>query len=622
VPSTKYRGKYISSNVIMSGKADAEMEVPVAIEWKCHGALDSDVCAACRKKDKEEGMWTLTRDNLEDVVRIVDVASEAIKKRNMHTVCGIPTKCPNGTIKPIAFEQVQKCIFTPDVESESAEDFHEATAHAYVIGKSLEDGQRYRAYFKRFAHEDQQQRIVLGVDRTDQSDNPINSFVMKPEIMEQLKVFQGNPFDVMEDRAERVKDIRKEFSPKEVIWATDLMYHSPISFRFEESQTRGYPEIIIAGESRTGKTKTARELQKFYGIGNILYGKTASEVGLMGGAHQSNGRWMLEWGSIPMNHKGLLIIDEVSGLGKEKISKLTAVRSEGYVDIKKIVKGKAPAQTRLLWISNPNRNGQSKNVHDYNDGVRLLMDLIGSDEDVARFDLAMITTRQPTVRYRKEDIELFAHDRQVYRNLIYWCWTRTVDQVIFDDYVEDYIWQRSDVLNEKYDCEGVKLFGVELRFKLARLAAAVAGCCFSTNSTGDLLVIKKEHVDWAESFLVQCYDNDTFNIQRYVLQQRRYNEVDQNAINRAHALCEKNPAMAKALINNDSFSLYDLQAVSGLENDEAKKYVHALIGLDFIKSNESNRYESTLRFRKAVKIYNQTVDEHRMRSLNEKGGFI
>jgi 5S rRNA maturation endonuclease (ribonuclease M5) len=620
----KWRGKYISSNVVMAGKQDYTMEAPCVVEWECYGENpESATCNSCRKRKGEKGQWTLTKDNLEDIVEIVDVEAGK-KKSNIRRLCGIPSKCPGSRITPTAFVKVQKVLLTPDVASESLDNFQQTQVQGYVIGHELTDGQRYRVYYRRFAHEEQHQRIMLAIDKSDQSDNPINTFKMTPEIYEQLKVFQGHPKDVMEDRAERVKDIRKEFSPKEVIWITDLMYHTPLEIIFDGAKKRGYLEAIIPGESRTGKTTTARDMMRYYGVGNLMYCKGASEAGLMGGAEQVGGRWMISWGAIPMNHKSLLILDEVSGLGPEKIARLTAVRSEGFVDIKKIVKGKAPAQTRLLWISNPARDGKSRKVSDYNDGVALLMDLIGSDEDVARFDLCYIVTKQKTVRYSEKDITLKAYEPQVYRNLIYWCWTRKAEQVKFDDNVEDYIWVRSEELNDEFDCEGVKLFGVELRFKIARIATAVAGCCFSTDD-GETLLVRKEHVDWAIDFMLHCYDNDVFNIRRYVRMQRRYNEADARAIAMATKLCDNAPALVKAILYTDSFTLAELQNMSGISDREQwGKIAQTLSMYDFIKSSGSNgRYNATVRFKKAVKAYNQTIDEKRLRSLEEReGGFL
>ena len=65
--------------------------------------------------------------------------------------------------------------------------------------------------------------------------------------------------------------------------------------------------------------------------------------------------------------------------------------------------------------------------------------------------------------------------------------------------------------------------------------------------------------------------------------------------------------------------------MSGISDKEQwGKIAQTLSMYDFIKSSGSNgRYNATVRFKKAVKAYNQTIDEKRLRSLEEReGGFL
>jgi hypothetical protein len=617
----KYAGKRVSARVLLSGKYDSPMQTPTAIEWECDNPnlmSERSPCMTCPFANKK-GWWTM-EENLRDVMELVDV-NEAQQEKAINKFIGLPQKCPgvHKTIK--ARKPVYKVVFTPDVPSEESEEYRAVEQYAYTLGLNLQDGERYRAFFKPYAHPLDGQRVFMIVDRVEESDNAINAFEMTDEIAESLKVFQGNPFDIMTQRAEQHHNFTKVFKPNPMIAnAVDLMYHSPLRFKFNGREMKGYPEILIVGESRTGKTETALMFQRYVGIGNFMALKGATTAGILGGADKlTTGGFKINWGTVPRNHKGLVVLDELSGMSREVMASLTAMRSERMATVHKIAKGKAPAETRLMWCSNPrvNANGQSVNIKDYPTGVHVMLDLIGSDEDIARFDVCMLIVKEsdsspldvPTVK---------AHEPDVYANLIKWVWTRTSEQVLFEKGVEEYIIQVANELNEKYDTD-IKLFGAEAWKKVARVATACAGATFSCSSDYNNIIVTKDHVDWASRFLVSNYNNNVFRLGDYVTERRSYNETNEAVNTIVAGICRSNPMVVKTLLNSVSpVPTGNLMAVSGLERNSFNEVVNRLSSNFLITVNASGLM-ATRRLRLAVDAYRADYKNTKLIPLSQEG---
>src|SRR5690606_33510655 len=130
-------------------------------------------------------------------------------------------------------QPVQKVILSPDVETEDElSGYKGVEQYAYTVGTELEDGQRYRAFFKRYPHPLQNQFLVAIVDRVEESDSEINRFKITPEVVKELEQFQGNPYDVMKKRYENAKQVVGAFANEMVTYTVDIVFHSVLDFKF------------------------------------------------------------------------------------------------------------------------------------------------------------------------------------------------------------------------------------------------------------------------------------------------------------------------------------------------------------------------------------------------------
>lgn len=606
VKQSKYSDKYISSRVMQMGHFELPLvDIPSHMEWRCLGETDAEVCSRCPFSVKNQsGTWSLESDNLGDVLKLVEV-TDIQKEKAKRSLCNIPEKCPNSRISVTSKKHAEKVILAPDVETESElSGFKQAELHAFIIDGDTEDGNKYRMFFKRVPHP-KDQSIILIVDKVEDSDNAINSFKVTESFMNAMKVWQGNPYDVMKRRYELLgKPAVGKYLPESIFYASEIIYHSVLDMKFLGSYMKGHPEGLIVGASRTGKSEVGLVMSQFYGLGNMTECKNASTAGLIGGVEKSsNGTYRISWGEIPRNHKGMLFLDEISGLHPEVFKNLTGLRSQRIATIAKITKGKAPAKTRLLWVGNPktSENGRSRSLYDYASGVDVCLDLFPADEDISRFDFIVLVPEPDDYISPLNDDGTLPEAKQLpdeLKQLIRWAWSRNKDQVKFDTYVEKYIETVAIELNKDFG-SSVKIIGIEGTKKIARIAASVAGACYSTDDTGELVVVKKEHVDWVRDWLISLYDTDIFRLKQFVKQERKFSTTNDEVNLQVAGIAKKYPMIVKILLEQQEVPHYNLQAAGGIAGDEYRHLTTTMFSNGLVTPT-SKGMASTRRLRLAI----------------------
>lgn len=302
-----------------------------------------------------------------------------------------------------------------------------------------------------------------------------------------------------------------------------LTWISPLLFNFhKEGQQRGWLNSLVLGDTQTGKSEIAKKLQQLFAAGVFISSENCSFVGLVGGTVKgSSGNFMLRWGKIPLYNEQLVVLEELSGLTCEEISKMSDVRSSGIARIDKAgLVGETNARTRLLCISNVRR--KESNLGDYNSGVKAVQELIGQSEDISRFDLILTTTdrevsneiinrdrsQESCLPYSEDEIALW-------RKLIIFIWKLKPEQINFTD--EAYI----ACLNTTIELAKIYHASVPIfkagsgRLKLARIACAIAALTFSWDKNLGKLVVTKNHVHAATILLKQFWNKPSLGYGKY-----------------------------------------------------------------------------------------------------------
>jgi hypothetical protein len=277
----------------------------------------------------------------------------------------------------------------------------------FAIGHNIAPNRKYMMEGHPYKHPDDQ-RIVFVSDSLVPAQNDIDQFKMTPELYRQLLIFQPhsssdagkpptNPMDVsVETVKAKLEHIHADLEANvhqiggrfDLACAVDLAYHSVIRFPFlGQVLQKGWFELLILGDSGSGKTTSVERIMRHYGLGELVAGEGAKRTGLVWNAQQLNGQWTLFWGKIPQNDKRLLVIDEFAGMDQEEIGKMTQLRSTGIASGQGVgANYETNARTRLVLLTNP-RNGRS--LAEFNYGIEAIRDLFDEHQDLRRTDLAV-----------------------------------------------------------------------------------------------------------------------------------------------------------------------------------------------------------------------------------------
>lgn len=390
--------------------------------------------------------------------------------------------------------------------------------------------------------------------------------------------------------------VTKIYGRPELHAAIDLTFHSALSFSFGGQQVdRGWLELLVVGDTRTGKSETAIKLSRHYGAGELVSCEAASFAGIVGGLQQYGSKeWSVTWGAIPINDRRLVILDEIGGMHQEEIAAMSSVRSSGTAELTKIQSERTYARTRLIWLGNP-RNGR---MSDYTYGVQAIRPLIGNDEDIARFDLAMsvVADEVPaqainTVR----SVGSMPYSDEACNKLLRWAWSRKANDIVWVEGAQEEVLAAANELGRKFIEDPPLVQAANIRVKIARLSVALAIRLFSSDENFERVLVRKEHVRDAVRFLERIYSMKNFGYaerSQEIIHDRREAEDHRAYIER---YLEDNPALAKFLRSTGSFRRPDLEEIMHIGREEANHIIATLWDRRMVRKDKGDiKVEPTL----------------------------
>ena len=596
--------KTLRANVQVIATNEASYVLPTSIEG-------TKFAAPSREQDTmvkdEKRYWYLTEKNAKDILHLIDNKfTEAKINSNIRSLLRIPDKESSIKLTRLTKESVFKCSVT-DLFEVSTDDSVSIEYNAYVIGKKLDSGKKYRIRFKLVPHPYDGQRLTMLIFDVEEANDSVTNFQLTPENIANLKVIQNIPGSLEEkidDLTNKARGLTKFNTDATLIQTIDFSYNTVLEFNFKNfKNVRGYLDTILITESRVGKSSTAEALQKTYQLGvfTSLAGSSATVAGIIGGSNKTaGGAFQTRAGLIPQNHKGLIIFEELAKCNAQMLKELTDVKSSQRARITRVNASlDLPASVRMISLTNPRaaHTGAPRPITSYPNGIEILTDLIGTAEDIARFDLMVVQA------FRGTSMDPFWEmpeplPNEVYQTRVRWVWSRKKENVIFEEGLENYIIQQCNQLNQTYDSH-IKIFGTEAWKKVSRLAIAVAGYTVSTDASYENIIIKKEHVDYAIDFFTRIYDNETFRLKEYVENERRYETVDEDGIRALEQMYLTFPALLVQLEGSSSSTRAELMAATGLAQDQFAQQLNVLVQQSFIRF-QGQLIHPTLRFRKSM----------------------
>jgi hypothetical protein len=364
-----------------------------------------------------------------------------------------------------------------------------------------------------------------------------------------------------------------------------LTYCSVTEIPWQGGIIKGWLDTMCIGDTRTGKSQMAQRFVKAVGMGGYINGENARRTGVIGGVQRFGDSWVVTWGAIPMNDRGLLMIDEASGLEVDDIKDLSSTRSSGAVTLNKIVKGEARARTRLLWFSNP-RSG--RNLSDfYWKGFGAFQEFIPVMEDQARFDLVLSAAREDIDVLNGIDVESHLN-LGPWRALFSLAWGIRADDIRMTKDVKLKVRAVAKELNDELG-GGPLVVGVAVHEKILRLSCAFAVACGAYDTTRGVLEVEEKHVVFAKEFLEWTLNKTSLGYGDYIREFKRAQAKRADNMNFVRTLIAVHPAI-KALLTATSFKGYQFQEILGIDKNDSSKIMSDLITRGLLRPGSGASY--------------------------------
>lgn len=413
--------------------------------------------------------------------------------------------------------------------------------------------------------------------------------VAKPDLDNSMLEYFRNKGKAAKSAQELIAGYYEEWMPElaiegrsDLFGAILLTYCSVTEIPWQNGMIKGWLDMMCIGDTRTGKSQMAQRFVKAVGLGGYINGENARRTGVIGGVQRFGDSWVVTWGAIPMNDRGLLIIDEASGLEVDDIKDLSSTRSSGAVTLNKIVKGEARARTRLIWLSNP-RSG--RNLSDfYWKGYGAFQEFIPVAEDQARFDLVLTAAREDIDILEGVDV-LSNVDLNRWRALFSLAWSISAEDIKLSTEVKLTIRDVAKQISAELG-GGALVVGVAVHEKLLRLSCAFAVLCGAYDG---VLKVDPGHVFFAYQFLTSTLNKPSLGYGDYVREFRRAQAKRLENIQFVRTLIAVHPAI-KALLTATSFRGYQFQEILGIDRNDSSKIMSDLITRGLLRPSSGANY--------------------------------
>lgn len=608
--SVSLHGARASSNVkkrlCFSGVITAMDKTPFVVpsEVKILCERDQPNCGICPVYAENEVDVTMSISTTSDaVLDLVDTPKSKLQD-GVRNALGIP-RCKSVRFQVISHAQVHDVRLSPQL-SISSENTKNVVQPAFVLGEEVDLNTPYEFLGVLYPHPANQQATLV-IDSAEETEDSLDTFAPSEEMLTKLEYFRPVKWTTAALRqrlnqiyADHEANVTRILCRRELHLAVDLAYHSVMMFSFDDRDVTGWVNVLVLGDSSQGKTETTSRLMEHYRLGERTDCKNASVAGLLGGLQQLGNKWFVSWGIIPQHDRRLVILEEVKGAHPTVLSKLTDMRSSGIAEIPKIERRRAHARTRLVFLSNP-RSGRK--VSSYGFGVEAVRELMGSLEDVRRFDLTLVLAEEQIdadrIARRPNLTALCSSD--LCRSLVLFAWTRKKNQVTMQKDALEKITQGAKILCDKFS-ESIPIVDKgTTKLKVARLAVALAARTFSTDDLKQSIIVRTCHVDFVISYLDKLYSNKFFGYAEFSEMQRSANTVkDPNEVKRRIRQQKFPRDFAQNLLRAEEICRDDFQDWCELDQDMSRSTMSFFVRKHCL-FRDGNTYHKTTDFIRVLK---------------------
>lgn len=597
--AAKNVGKRIQINSILSSIDTAPFVIPKNVYASCDRS--QKVCSVCGiLKNKDNELYDLNCES-SNLLELVHSRKHSHREALMESL-NIPKKCPVVEFHTNNFHNYEDARISPQLEitDRATDRFLQPSLILSDDTNKLELNESYELTGRNWPHPHTQQSTLV-LSSYKQTTDALSNYKLTDEYKQRLKCFQPeneewdvNTISIRLDGlySDLSSNVTRIFSRSHLHLAVDLVYHSPLFLNFDNQKIKGWLECLILGDSAQGKSEVSSKLKEFYGLGEKVESKNASVAGLLGGLQKTGDRWFVTWGLFPNQDKRLVILEELKGMPVEVFAKLTDMRSSGLAEIPKIEKRRTHARTRMIAISNT-RSGRELASYVY--GIKAIEELIGSIEDVRRFDFSLILSNKEVSQElinipfaQREQIE-HRYTSDLCRNLILWAWTT---DCFFEPNAESEIYSAANRLSDTFHDSIPLIDKGSTRHKIGRLAAALAARTFSHTKDYEILV-RKCHVEYVVKFLNEIYSSEAFGYNRYtesIIESGKLH--DEKLIVHKFKESDDPKEFCRKLLHANSIDQVDVSDFFGCDRENANNLVGLLVRKNAMKRVSGRYYKN------------------------------
>lgn len=585
--SEAMQNETLEMTVSVAGKQQEPYTAPKIVEANCDMSKGK-VCDLCPVSAKNGSKIVEIRQDDEQLFRFLDSAEER-RNKLMKEVTG--ARCSDRVEFTVSENyHVEELLVQPSIDDRQdgesqtpikrtifSVSTHKSNVNEKrrIVGKNVADPKTGKLKFMAW----QSEPIDLDIDKFTLSDDDVISLKALYQPKEGQTPLEKS-FEIANDLAQNVTHI---YGRDYLHVAYDLVFHSVLSFKVHDFLVeKGWLEMAVIGDTRTGKSEIAKSLINHYRSGELKSCEGMSFAGVVGGVQQVDNRWHMSWGVVPMNDRRLVVLDEASELAdKNVIEQMSSIRSSGVAQVTKIQTEQTSARTRLIWISNPADGGMLGDQPEM--GMAALRTVVHNNEDIARFDFVTAAAKgeisDAVINSSFSEKHDPLYDSEMSEKLVKWVWSLTRDDVVVTKAAASAAITAARDLGSRYISDPPLIQSENVRFKVLRIAAALAARTFNIGKTGKLLV-QKEHVEDAVKFLDHIYGMENMG---YARKSRRAITAQKRAVERTEAatkyLRERRSSILHTLqgIGGKTFRQNDFVQMGGMSGDEANLAVRMLL---------------------------------------------
>lgn len=579
-------GKHLRIPVMVSGKDTSPFVCPKDVKVSCGDSADGEnkKCATCSLAVNAGEIKRTFTSKDQEIMKFIK-CTEKQQRANILETLGVNARCPMFNMEITSYMNLEELRLIPKAEA----NFGFSKEHEYVVrtgyfvGSNLMTNRRYTMLGYMYPEPNTQYATYV-FDQARPEKDMISDFELDEEALAYLQLFKQKPGQSVREKFEEIhtdleRNVTFIWERKNVAFAVDLIYHTVLNFYFQEQYVkRGWGELLIIGDSGQAKTTIVERMMQHYRLGELHSGESSRRTGLVYSMQQTNKRWFLVWGAFPLNDGGLITIDELSGLAEDELAVMSDVRSSGIAKATGVITAETTSRTRAIFISNP-RNGRQLNAETY--GVSAVLKLMGKAEDVRRLDIAMAVASGDVdpalVNQSLKDIPKVPHvyTSNACNTRVLWAWSRRPEDVVFTSEATEQILKKATEMGAKYSSKVPVVEAADQRIKIARLSVAAACCVFSSDETGQKVIVKPEHVDFVVDFMNELYSTKSFGYDRLSEEDLESTDTSDDNINKLRKMYLLLPIadfndMSKVLHQLPYFSRATLEDYSGLARDDLK----------------------------------------------------